>query len=87
MFVQAIFSIYFHRFWSCKFILLIGTIIGLSFIPEDRLEAFNTVSYYSGLVGGFLFIVLQRILIDEFNLRSLIPWLRQKEESKPILRF
>ena len=61
--------------------MLIGIVIGSSYIPKDYWHIFNLISDYSSLVGGFLFIVLQLILFNEFVFVYVKPWLQLKESA------
>ena len=52
------------RFWGIKFILIMAAIVGALFgIPRG---AFGEVWMYFGMVGGFLFILVQLVLIVDF---------------------
>ncbi|XP_054011504.1 serine incorporator 1 isoform X2 [Hylaeus anthracinus] len=52
-----------NGFWAIKYLLIIGGIIGAFFIPE---KSFGTTWMYFGMIGGFLFIIIQLILIVDF---------------------
>lgn len=52
-----------NGFWAIKYLLIIGGIIGAFFIPE---KSFGTTWMYFGMIGGFLFIIIQLILIIDF---------------------
>jgi len=52
-----------NGFWGIKFIILLGGIIGAFFIPHG---SFGPVWMYFGLIGGFLFILVQLVLIVDF---------------------
>ena len=52
------------RFWGIKFILIMAGIVGAFFgIPHG---SFGQVWMYFGMVGGFLFILVQLVLIVDF---------------------
>ena len=52
------------RFWGIKFILILAGIVGAFFgIPHG---SFGQVWMYFGMVGGFLFILVQLVLIVDF---------------------
>jgi hypothetical protein len=53
-----------NGFWFFKALALIGLLVGAFYIPRNG--AFEEVFMYFGLVGGFLFIVIQLILIIDF---------------------
>lgn len=52
-----------NGFWGFKYLLIIGGMIGAFFIPDG---AFGEVWMYFGIVGGFLFILIQLVLIIDF---------------------
>ncbi|KAL7827008.1 hypothetical protein AOLI_G00322170 [Acnodon oligacanthus] len=52
-----------NGFWFFKFLILVGITVGAFFIPDGT---FNTVWYYFGVVGSFIFIVIQLILLVDF---------------------
>ncbi|XP_037330818.2 serine incorporator 2 [Pungitius pungitius] len=52
-----------NGFWFFKLLLLIGITVGAFFIPDGM---FNTVWYYFGMGGSFLFIIIQLILLVDF---------------------
>jgi hypothetical protein len=51
------------RFWGIKYLLVIGGIIGAFFIPQGD---FGVAWMYFGMIGGFLFIIIQLVLIVDF---------------------
>ena len=53
-----------NGFWFFKVLILIGLIVGAFYIPNDG--TFETVFMYFGIVGGFLFILIQLILLVDF---------------------
>ncbi|XP_076158338.1 serine incorporator 2 [Alosa pseudoharengus] len=52
-----------NGFWFFKFLLLVGLTVGAFFIPDGT---FTTVWYYFGVVGSFIFILIQLILLVDF---------------------
>ena len=52
-----------NGFWGIKFLILLGGIIGAFFIPHG---SFGPTWMYFGLIGGFLFILVQLVLIVDF---------------------
>ena len=52
-----------NGFWGFKYLLIIGGMIGAFWIPDG---VFGEVWMYFGMVGGFLFILIQLILIIDF---------------------
>jgi len=65
--------------WGIKFLVVIGGMIGAFFIPNG---AFEQVWMYFGLVGGFMFIVIQLILIIDFAHSWAEAWVGYYEESE-----
>jgi len=64
--------------WGIKFLLVIGGMIGAFFIPNG---AFEQVWMYFGLIGGFLFIVIQLILIIDFAHSWAEAWVGYYEDT------
>jgi len=52
-----------NGFWGLKFLLIFGGMIGAFFIPHG---SFGPTWMYFGMVGGFLFILVQLVLIVDF---------------------
>ncbi|XP_030644621.1 serine incorporator 2 [Chanos chanos] len=52
-----------NGFWFFKFLILVGITVGAFFIPDGT---FNTVWYYFGVVGSFIFILIQLVLLVDF---------------------
>ncbi|XP_018013464.1 serine incorporator 1 isoform X2 [Hyalella azteca] len=67
-----------NGFWGLKYLIVIGTMIGAFFIPQGT---FGTVWMYFGLVGGFMFIIIQLVLIIDFAHSWAESWLEKLEES------
>lgn len=70
---------YVHRFWGIKYLLIIGGIIGAFFIPEG---SFGQTWMYFGMIGGFLFILIQLILIVDFAHTLAESWVGNYEETE-----
>lgn len=68
-----------NGFWAIKFLLVIGGIIGSFFIPEGT---FGITWMYFGMVGGFLFILIQLILIIDFAHSWAEAWVGNYEETE-----
>jgi len=68
-----------NGFWAIKYLLLLAISIGAFFIPEAG--TFGTVWMYFGMVGGFLFILIQLILIIDFAHAWAEHWVDQYEET------
>lgn len=59
--------------------IVIGGIIGAFFIPEG---SFGTTWMYFGMIGGFMFILIQLILIIDFAHSWAEAWVGNYEESE-----
>ncbi|XP_068189710.1 serine incorporator 2 isoform X2 [Antennarius striatus] len=67
-----------NSFWFFKFLLLVGIAVGAFFIPDDT---FTAVWYYFGVVGSFIFIIIQLILLVDFAHSWNQSWLEKAEEG------
>ncbi|XP_076233714.1 serine incorporator TMS1 isoform X2 [Calliopsis andreniformis] len=68
-----------NGFWAIKYLLVIGGIIGAFFIPE---KSFGTTWMYFGMIGGFLFIIIQLILIIDFAHSWADEWVGNYNETE-----
>ncbi|XP_011647791.1 serine incorporator 1 isoform X2 [Pogonomyrmex barbatus] len=68
-----------NGFWAIKYLLIIGGIIGAFFIPEG---SFGSTWMYFGMLGGFLFIIIQLILIVDFAHSWADAWVGNYEETE-----
>ncbi|KAJ8680576.1 hypothetical protein QAD02_016363 [Eretmocerus hayati] len=68
-----------NGFWAIKYFLIIGGVIASFFIPEGT---FGPTWMYFGMVGGFLFILIQLILIVDFAHSWADAWVENYEESE-----
>ncbi|XP_044267261.1 probable serine incorporator isoform X2 [Tribolium madens] len=68
-----------NGFWGLKYLVVIGGIIGAFFIPEG---SFGDTWMYFGMIGGFLFIVIQLILIVDFAHSWAESWVGNYEETE-----
>lgn len=50
--------------WFFKILILIGLVVGAFYIPQDG--SFEAIFMIFGLIGGFLFILMQLVLIIDF---------------------
>nr|XP_046274056.1 serine incorporator 2 [Scatophagus argus] len=67
-----------NGFWFFKFLVLVGITVGAFFIPDG---IFTTVWYYFGVVGSFIFIIIQLILLVDFAHSWNQSWLEKAEEG------
>lgn len=67
-----------NGFWFFKFLVLVGITVGAFFIPDG---IFTTVWYYFGVVGSFIFIIIQLILLVDFAHSWSQSWLEKAEEG------
>ncbi|CAL8071975.1 unnamed protein product [Orchesella dallaii] len=68
-----------NGFWGLKYIIVIGICIGAFYIPEGN---FGTTWMYFGMIGGFLFIGIQLILIVDFAHSWAESWVSKYEEDE-----
>lgn len=68
-----------NGFWALKYLVLIGAMVGAFFIPDGT--TFGQVWMYFGMVGGFLFILIQLILIIDFAHSWANSWVDKFEET------
>ncbi|KAG8451207.1 hypothetical protein GDO86_003452 [Hymenochirus boettgeri] len=67
-----------NGFWFFKFLILVGITVGAFYIPSGT---FTIVWYYFGMVGGFLFILVQLILIIDLAHSWSQSWLLRAEDG------
>jgi len=68
-----------NGFWAIKYLLVIGGMVGAFFIPGG---SFGTTWMYFGMIGGFLFIIIQLILIIDFAHSWAESWVGNYEETE-----
>jgi len=68
-----------NGFWFFKYLLLTGLVVAFFFIRSDTLA---TPMMWLGLIGGFLFILIQLILIVDFAHGMAEGWLSSYEEDE-----
>jgi hypothetical protein len=66
-----------NGFWFFKFLLLVGIAVGAFFIKDI---AFGKVWMVIGLIGGFLFILIQLVLIVDF-VHGVSDWLHHRHSA------
>merc|ERR1719427_948582 len=70
----------FHNgFWMIKFLMIVGICIGAFYIPRGQ---FSHVWFYFGLIGGFLFILIQLVLLVDFAHNVNDKFLEKIEDSE-----
>uniref|UniRef100_A0A8C2XKL2 Serine incorporator 2 n=1 Tax=Cyclopterus lumpus TaxID=8103 RepID=A0A8C2XKL2_CYCLU len=67
-----------NGFWFFKFLILIGITVGAFFIPDGT---FPTVWFYFGVVGSFIFILIQLILLIDFAHSWNKAWVENAEDG------
>ncbi|NXC91263.1 SERC2 protein, partial [Cercotrichas coryphoeus] len=67
-----------NGFWFFKFLVLVGITVGAFYIPDG---AFTSVWFYFGVVGSFLFILIQLVLLIDFAHSWSQRWLRSADEG------
>ena len=67
-----------NGFWFFKFLMLVGIVVGAFYIPAGDFEA---VFMYFGIVGGFLFILVQLILLIDFVHSWNASWVGKSEDG------
>ncbi|NWZ84411.1 SERC2 protein, partial [Poecile atricapillus] len=67
-----------NGFWFFKFLLLVGITVGAFYIPDG---AFTSVWFYFGVVGSFLFILIQLVLLIDLAHSWSQRWLRNVDEG------
>ncbi|NXM94043.1 SERC2 protein, partial [Sylvia borin] len=68
-----------NGFWFFKFLVLVGITVGAFYIPDG---AFTSVWFYFGVVGSFLFILIQLVLLIHLAHSWSQRWLRNADEGK-----
>ncbi|CAH0557607.1 unnamed protein product [Brassicogethes aeneus] len=68
-----------NGFWGLKYLLVVGGVVGSFFIPEGT---FGSVWMYFGMIGGFMFIIIQLILIVDFAHSWAEAWVGNYEETE-----
>jgi len=68
-----------NGFWGFKYLIIIGGMIGAFWIPDG---SFGEAWMYCGLVGGFLFILIQLIFIIDFAHSWAEAWYGNYQENE-----
>uniref|UniRef100_G1TAH0 Serine incorporator 2 n=1 Tax=Oryctolagus cuniculus TaxID=9986 RepID=G1TAH0_RABIT len=66
-----------NGFWFFKLLVLVGITVGAFYIPDG---SFSNIWFYFGVVGSFLFILIQLILFIDFAHSWNQRWLGKAEE-------
>nr|KAG5686515.1 hypothetical protein BaRGS_031332 [Batillaria attramentaria] len=67
-----------NGFWAIKILMLIGLCVGAFFIPRG---AFGQAWMVIGLIGAFIFVIIQLILLIDFAHGWAESWVGQYEET------
>lgn len=67
-----------NGFWGLKVLIYVGLIVGAFFIPTGT---FVEVWMYFGLIGAFLFILIQLVLLVDFAHSWNSSWVEKMEEG------
>merc|ERR1711902_409034 len=68
-----------NGFWGIKYLIVIGSMIAAFWIPDG---SFGTVWMWFGLIGGFLFILIQLVLIIDFAHSWAEAWYGNYQEDQ-----
>lgn len=69
-----------NGFWFFKYALLIGIMVGMFYIPYGT-GTFDRAMMYLGMIGAFLFILIQLILIVDFAHGWADKWISNYQET------
>ncbi|CAG2236607.1 unnamed protein product [Mytilus edulis] len=72
-----------NGFWLWKFLLLVGCCAGGFFVPSE----YSIYWMYFGMVGGFIFILLQLILLVDFSHSWNANWTGLKKNKKSMVGY
>lgn len=67
-----------NGFWGIKVLIYVAAIVGAFFIPSGT---FQEVWLYFGLIGAFLFILIQLVLLVDFAHSWNSAWVERMEET------
>jgi hypothetical protein len=68
-----------NGFWFFKYLILIGISVGAFYIPNG---SFEQIFMYFGIIGGFLFILIQLILLIDLAHSWNESWVEKFEEGQ-----
>ncbi|VDN06209.1 unnamed protein product [Thelazia callipaeda] len=68
-----------NGFWFFKYLIMAVTIVGLFYVSSENI---SSPLMWIGLIGGFLFILLQLILIVDFSHSLAEGWMEKYEEDE-----
>lgn len=74
-----------YRYWTRK-LLIIASMSFISYYSDAQLENFSHFCIYASLLGGFVFTLIQVVLLLEFNLYCIHPWLKNQEKASLLFR-
>jgi hypothetical protein len=69
-----------NGFWFFKFLILVGLMVGAFYIPHEG--GFGQAWMIIGMIGGFIFLLIQLVLIVDFAHGWNESWLDKYEESQ-----
>lgn len=67
-----------NGFWGIKFLVIVGIAIGAFFMPPGFAQPWMII----GMIGGFLFILIQLVLIIDFGHSLNESWVAKYEETE-----
>jgi len=76
-----------NGFWFFKILALIGIVIGAFFIKGEAGSQFSTAWMVIGMIGGFLFILIQLVLLVDFAHSWNERWVGKYEETQSKVWF
>lgn len=71
-----------NGFWFFKILIIVGICIGAFFIKDDSSQKFGTAWMVIGMIGAFLFILIQLVLLIDFAHGWSEKWLDRYEETQ-----
>ncbi|OWK12654.1 SERINC2 [Cervus elaphus hippelaphus] len=66
-----------NGFWFFKFLIFVGITVGAFYIPDG---SFSNIWFYFGVVGSFIFLLIQLLLLIDFAHSWNQRWLCKAEE-------